>query len=82
MKSGRTYWLDRPENVAKLYYGVWILGAVLVALDFAVHRHDDIAFAETIGFYALYGFVACVLLVITAKGLRVLLKRPEDYYER
>ena len=82
MKSGRTYWLDRPANVAKLYYGVWILGAVLVALDFAVHRHDDIAFAETIGFYALYGFVACVLLVITAKGLRNLLKRPEDYYER
>jgi hypothetical protein len=30
----------------------------------------------------VYGFVACVLLVLTAKALRRLLKRPEDYYER
>lgn len=82
MKAGRTYWLDRPQNVTKLYYGVWILGAALVALDFVVGRHDDVGFAEAYGFYALYGFVACVLLVIAAKGLRVLLKRPEDYYER
>ena len=30
----------------------------------------------------LTGIIACVLLVLTAKVLRRLLLRPEDYYER
>ena len=76
-----SYWLDRPRNVSKLYYAVWCAGALLVLLDFVLHRHDEIGFAETAGFYAAYGFVACVLLVLTAKALRRLLKRSEDYYE-
>lgn len=79
----RKYWLDDPGNVTKLYRGLWIVGFALAALDFVVHRHDDFGFAETWGYYALYGFVACVALVLAAKeGLRRLVKRPEDYYER
>jgi hypothetical protein len=34
------------------------------------------------GFYALYGFVACVLLVLLAKEMRKLVMRDEDYYEQ
>jgi hypothetical protein len=34
------------------------------------------------GFYGWYGFVGCVGLVLVAKALRVILKRPEDYYDR
>jgi hypothetical protein len=34
------------------------------------------------GFYALYGFVACVLLVLLAAEMRKLVMRDEDYYER
>ena len=75
-------WLDQPQNVARLYYGLWVCGLLLVTLDLVIHRHDPIALAETPGFYAAYGFIACVLLVLTAKSLRRLLKRPEDYYER
>ena len=37
-------------------------------------------FQEWFGFDAIYGFVACVGLVLAAKGLRVLLMRDEDYY--
>ena len=82
MSERRSYWLDEPKNVAKLYYGVWICGALLVILDFVVHRHEPLAAAELFGFHALYGFFAGVALVLAAKGLRVLLRRPEDYYER
>ena len=78
----RRHWLDDPANVTRLYRGVWIIGLALVAADVALHRHDDLAFAESIGFYALYGFVACVALVLSAKLLRRAVKRPEDYYER
>jgi hypothetical protein len=78
----RKYWLDVPGNVTKLYRGLWVVGLLLVALDFVLHRHDDLGFAATYGFYAFYGFVACVSLVLAAKVLRRLVKRPEDYYER
>ena len=77
----RSYWLDDPANVTRFYHGVWVVGLLLVATDFVLHRHDDLAFAETVGFYALYGFVACVSLVLAAKLLRRAVKRPEDYYD-
>jgi len=33
------------------------------------------------GFYALFGFVACVVLVLIAKEMRKVLMRDEDYYD-
>jgi hypothetical protein len=77
----RRYWLDQPANVTRLYRGVWGVGLLLVAADVLLRRHDDLAFAETIGFYALYGFIACVALVLAAKLLRRAVRRPEDYYD-
>jgi hypothetical protein len=82
MDDGKRYWLDRPENVAKLYRGVWALGIVLVLLDSVIHRHPELGFDALFGFYGVYGFLACVALVLTAKALRRVLMRPEDYYER
>ena len=78
----RAYWLDDPANVSRLYRGVWVIGLLLLAADFVLHRHDDLAFAETAGFYALYGFVACVSLVLAAKLLRRCVMRSDDYYDR
>lgn len=82
MSVERRRWLDDPRNVTRLYRGLWTVGIVLVLLDAVVHRHEDIDFAATPAFYAAYGFFACVLLVLAAKALRRVLKRPEDYYER
>ena len=57
-------------------------GTALVVGDLIVHRHDAFGFAGWFGFYAAYGFFACVALVLTAKAMRRVLKRPEDYYDR
>ena len=78
----RGYWLDKPENVTRLYRGLWGLGVVLLLLDFAVHRHAEAGFDGFWGFYGLYGFFACVALVLAAKLLRRILMRPENYYDR
>jgi len=79
---GKVYWLDRSENVTKLYRGLWVIGVLLFALDLLVRRHEDFAWAGWLGFYAAYGFVACVALVLAAKELlRRAVKRPEDYYD-
>ena len=75
-------WLDRPGNVARLYRGLWIVGALLIAADLVVHRHAETAFDGWFGFYGLYGFVACVGLVLAAKLLRRVVMRREDYYDR
>jgi hypothetical protein len=82
MRQEKTYWLDRSENVRKIFIGLWIFGALWVIPEFFIEKHEDVGFAATFGFYALYGFVACVALVLTAKGLRRILMRPEDYYDR
>lgn len=81
-QESKRYWLDRPENVARLYRGLWGMGVLLVLLDLVVNRHAEAEFDGGFGFYALYGFVACVALVLAAKLLRRVLMRREDYYDR
>jgi hypothetical protein len=83
MQQGeRRRWLDRSENVTKVYWSVWAACALLFAVEPLVHKHGDFGFEHWFGFHGWFGFVACVGLVLAAKGLRRLLKRPEDYYER
>jgi hypothetical protein len=78
----KRYWLDRTENVAKIYRGLWIVGVLLVLADLVVHRHAEAGFDGWFGFYGVYGFVACVALVLAAKLLRRAVMRPEGYYDR
>ena len=49
--------------------------------DFLIDHHATFGIDGTIGFYAWYGFVSCVVLVVGAKGLGVLLKRKDTYYD-
>lgn len=58
------------------------LCALLLAAEPFVHKHGEFGFEGWFGFHGLFGLVACVALVLAAKGLRRWLKRPEDYYER
>ena len=72
---------DNPRNVSWLlrgFYGVCIL---LFILDFILHRHVTYRWEGLTGFYAIFGFVACVTLVLIAKQLRRIMKRKEDYYD-
>ena len=86
MAPEKTHLFDRPRNVHRLLWIFFALCALLLGLDLLVHRH--LSFAEGVfpvegwfGFYAIYGFVACVLLVLTATQLRKVLMRREDYYD-
>ena len=56
-----------------------VLAALLLA-DFAIHPHALFGLDGTFGFYAWYGLVTCMAMVLVAKGLGVFLKRPDDYY--
>ena len=78
---------DDPRNVKRVIGGLVVLCVVLIALDLVLHRHPSFSPGSFpaegwFGFYAIYGFVACVLLVLIAKEMRKLLMRGEDYYDR
>jgi hypothetical protein len=78
----RRYWLDDPRNVDRIVYALYAICAALLAIDIFVHKHGPFAIEHLFGFYGIFGFVACVALVLAARALRVVLMRPEDYYER
>ena len=74
-------WLDQPGAVNKIIWALCIVSGLTVVADLFYHKHGHWHFQEFMGFDAFYGFVACVGLVIAAKGMRVLLMRDEDYYD-
>ncbi len=82
MSDDKVHLFDKPENVRRLLWGLYICCAVLFALDFVVDRYTKHPLEEFWGFYPVYGFVGCVLLVQVAKLMRRFLMRSEDYYER
>ena len=81
MAKREKYWLDHPQNVNKLLIGLYVSCAFLLVIDLFYHRHAILKLEESFGFYGIYGFVACVILVLVAKEMRKLISRPEDYYE-
>lgn len=74
-------WLDRAENVRKVYHGVWVACALLLVAELFIDKHADTAAEHGFGFHGFYGLVGGVALVLAAKLLRKLLKRPENYYD-
>jgi hypothetical protein len=78
----RTYWLDDPRHVDLITWGVCAICVLLLGVGLLIDKHGRFAIEHVFGFYGFLGFVASVGLVVLAKGLRVLLKRPEDYYDR
>ena len=74
------HWLARPRTV-RLLWVVFIAVLVLtVVADFFVDHHGVFGIDGTVGFYAWYGFLSCLVLVVGAKALGAVLSRPDDYY--
>ena len=77
----KTYLFDKPRNVRRVVLGLVGVCVILLSLDLVLHRHVSHPWEAMFGFYAVYGFVACVLLVLLAKEMRKVLIRNEDYYD-
>ncbi len=70
--------LDEPRNVKRAIYVLYAVCALAFIGDFIVDHHP---WEAIFGFYPVYGFGACVLLVLIAKEMRKLLMRKHDYYD-
>ncbi|MEL0036934.1 MAG: hypothetical protein VW882_11120 [Gammaproteobacteria bacterium] len=77
----KVYLFDKPKNVSRLLNGFYAICGILFLLDFVITRKTYHPWEWFWGFYALYGFIACVVLVVIAKEMRKVLMREEDYYD-
>ena len=70
----------RTKTVKKIAYGILVL---LVMVDFIIPRHEVHFFGDKIpGFWSLFGFTACVVIIIVSKWLgKNGLMKDEDYYD-
>lgn len=80
-KDEKIHFFDRPENIKRLLIGFYAICILLVVIDFVVHRHVGFDWEKIPAFYAIYGFIACVVLVVLAKIMRRYVMRKEDYYD-
>lgn len=74
-------WLDEPRNVTRLVYGLAVLGGLALAADLFYAKDPHFGVEGWFAFYAVFGFIGSVTLVLTAKQLRRVLKRDEHYYD-
>ncbi|MBM4288796.1 MAG: hypothetical protein FJ135_11770 [Deltaproteobacteria bacterium] len=78
----KQYLFDKPANIKwmfRVYYASLVL---LLVLDLFLPKHANFPWENWPEFYAVYGFVACVALVLAAKYiLRPLVMRKEEYYD-
>lgn len=80
MSNHDDHWLARPATIRKLW---WVFSAVLALTVLAQgvwYVKGYFTVDGWFGFGAVYGFLSCLLMVLFAKGLGLLLKRPNDYY--
>jgi hypothetical protein len=75
------HWLVRPATIRRLWIISLAVLAGLVALDLVVKHMPHFGLDGTFGFSAWFGFAACVAMVLLAKAVGLVLKRPDTYYD-
>ena len=78
----KRYWLDNMRNVYKLFWALVVLCGLLLFSDVFYKKHVVFEFEHWFGFFGLFGFFVSFALVLTARELRKILMRGEDYYDR
>jgi uncharacterized membrane protein YcjF (UPF0283 family) len=79
-KNDTLHWLDDPRNVKRLWRGFLVVLALMVGAELLVHLHPHFAIESVFAFNAWFGFGACAAMIVVAKALALLLKRPDTYY--
>ena len=78
--NNEPHWLVRPSTIRKLWWGGGILLALTVVAQLFIKVKGYFGVDDWLGFGAVFGFGSCLAMVLFAKALGLLLKRPEDYY--
>ena len=74
------HWLTEKSTIRLLWRWSLALLALLVVAGAFVEQHPHFGIDAVFAFPAWYGFIACILLIIVAKAIGLVLKRPDSYY--
>lgn len=80
MDEQRSSLFENRSTIRTFIVLVTAICLVLLAIDLFYHRHGHFDFENWPGFYAFMGFVSYLTIVNSAKLLRKLVKRDNDYY--
>ena len=69
----------RTKAMKRIAYAILIL---IIVVDFFIPRHEIHFFGDRIpGFWSLFGFVACILIILISKWIgRLGIVQDENYY--
>ncbi len=73
-------WTEARNIGAIIFWGMAILSVALILVDLLIKRHETLDFANSTGFYGLWGFGAFTFVVLMGWPLGHLLRRDENYY--
>jgi hypothetical protein len=69
-------------RVARILWAAFIAVLVVtVAGGLFIHPHGMGGIEESFGFGAWYGFATCVAMIVVARLIGAVLKRPDTYYD-
>jgi hypothetical protein len=74
------HWLDDPDHVKLVWRAFLGVLALTVLAELLIQLHPHFAIESIFGFHAWFGFAACAAMIVGAKALGALLKRPDTYY--
>lgn len=80
--ANKSHWLDQPKNIQRLWRGFLVVLLLTVLAEFVVHLHPAFEVEGLFGFHAAFGLITCALMILVAKALALLLKRPDAYYAK
>ena len=75
------HWLVRESTIKSLWIVFAALLAATVLVDLVIEHHPYFWLDGSFGFGAWFGFASCVALIVLARGLGAILKRPDTYYD-
>ena len=76
------HWLVRPSTIKLLWRVFAAVLALTVAAQLFISVKGYFGVDGWFGFGAAFGFMSCLAMVLVAKMLGFVLKRPEDYYSK
>jgi len=78
--SENVQFLSRPRTIRVLWWAFSVVLALTIMAQGVFYVKGYFTVDSWFGFGAVYGFLCCLLMVLFARVLGAVLKRPQEYY--
>ncbi len=82
MRFNPFIFFEKANRLRVLLIVFLILCLCLFVIDFFVKRYVYFEIESTYNFYSIYGFIMFSIIIFGSRLLRLLLGRPENFYDK